>query len=133
MRVFWIFASDRFEKQVSDVSGNGTRFSLPDLIAVDLSDGSDFHCGATEENFVREIELVAGDIFFPDRESQISGNGNHAVPGDPRKNEAGGRSVEHVVFYHKHVFARTFRYESVGIEKQTFIKTVVGGFAPRQN
>ena len=75
-------AGDHVEERLLQPLGDGTAAAGADGNLVDAADGRDFGGGAGEEDFVGDVEQLAGQGLLDNREAQVAGDGEHAVAGD---------------------------------------------------
>src|SRR5690242_14508905 len=99
------------------------------LNVVHRADGGDFHSRAHEENFVGDIEHLAGNDSFFAGDAEILREFANRIAGDARKNAGGQwRRVERAIVRQENVHAGAFADVAAGIERDAFGEAVEGRF-----
>ena len=97
--------------------------------AVDGADGRDLGGRAGEEDFVGDVEQLARQGLFGDREAEMAGDGQHRVAGDAGERGVGQRrGVENSVAHHEDVLARALAYQAVHVQTDALGIAVDLGF-----
>src|SRR5579859_5405792 len=111
------------------LTGDGAGDAFAHLDVVDGTDGCDFDGGAAEEDFVDDVQHLAGDDLFLHRDFQVFGDFHDRVAGDAGQDAGGqGRSVKRAVVDQGHVHAGTLADMAIGVERDAFGVAVEAGF-----
>src|SRR5437899_3427784 len=116
-------------QRASDWAG----YSVADGAEVELPQAYNFSGGSADEDFVGDVELVAGYRLLDHGVTQIACYPQQAIAGDTLENGTASRSVNQIVAHQKDVLARTLGHVSLRIEHDGFVEPGALGFGLRQD
>ena len=87
----WGFAADDVEEGFLDAIGGVAFGAVADTAVVDLADRGDLGGGAGQEKFIGQVQLVARQRLFLQRDVQLLADAEYRIAGDAVEATAGQR------------------------------------------